>query len=246
MLSALIIVPAFNESDSIEQVIHSLAELQYEKLDVLVIDDCSTDDTGWLAEMTGKATVVSLSYNLGIGGAVQTGFMYARERDYECAIQFDGDGQHMADEIPGLLRPIEQEEADVVIGSRFIEPHEGFRSSASRRFGIRVFQGLIRLITGQKITDSTSGFRAYNRSAIALLANDYPSDFPEPEAILLLGRNGFRIREVFVKMQGRMAGSSSIGGLKSIYYMIKVSFSIIISGIRPKIKSHEKPDGIHH
>ena len=235
MIRTLVIIPAFNERHSIEQVIHSLDEIRSEQLDVLVVNDCSTDETGKLAEQTGKAVVVNLSSNLGIGGAVQTGFMYARERGYDCAVQFDGDGQHKAAEIPKLISPVEKGEADMVIGSRFTEPHDGFRSSSSRRLGIKVFQLLIRMIIGEKIADSTSGFRAYNKASIALLADHYPDDFPEPEAIIILGRNGFRIREVFTEMQQRQSGLSSIIGIKSIYYMIKVSLSMIISGIRPKI-----------
>ena len=234
-MKTLVIIPAFNESDSIEKVIHSLDEIRSEQLDVLVVNDCSTDETGKLAEQTGKAVVVNLSSNLGIGGAVQTGFMYARERGYDCAVQFDGDGQHLAAEIPGLTRSVELGEADMVIGSRFIESYRGFRSSRSRRFGIRFFQLLIRCIIKQRITDSTSGFRAYNKASIALLADHYPKDFPEPEAIIILGRNGFRIQELYTEMQERKSGFSSIRGLKSIYYMIKVSLSMIISGIRPKI-----------
>jgi len=234
-LKILVIIPAFNESSSIEQVIHSLDDIRAEGLDILVVNDCSTDDTAEIAALTGKACVISLSSNLGIGGAVQTGFMYAKERDYDCAIQFDGDGQHLAREVTKLISPIEKADSDVVIGSRFSKPHNGFRTSPSRRFGIRVFQLLIKLITGKIIADSTSGFRAYNKTAIALLADNYPSDFPEPEAIIILGRNGIRIKEVFTEMKEREYGFSSIRGIKSIYYMIKVSFSMVISGMRPKI-----------
>ena len=237
MMKTLIIIPAFNESNSIEQVIHSLDEVRHEQLDLLVVNDCSTDETASIAKGTGKAYVLSLSSNLGIGGAVQTGFIFARDRDYDCAVQFDGDGQHIAVEIPKLITPIENGEADVVIGSRFNQPHGGFRTSPSRRFGIRIFQLLIRLITGDRIADSTSGFRAYGKEAIALLADSYPSDFPEPEAIIILGRNGFKLREVFTEMQERKHGLSSIRGIKSIYYMIKVSLSMVISGIRPKVKT---------
>jgi glycosyltransferase involved in cell wall biosynthesis len=235
MMKILVIIPAFNEGSSIGQVIHSLDEIRTEGLDILVVDDGSTDETAINARRTGKALIINLTSNLGIGGAVQTGFIYARERGYDCAIQFDGDGQHLAREVPRLISPIEKAEADVVIGSRFGGPHGGFRSSPSRRFGIRVFKLMIRLIIGRVIEDSTSGFRAYNRAAIGLLSENYPSDFPEPDAVIILGRNGFRIKEVFTEMKEREHGISSIRGIKSVYYMIKVCLSMIISGMRPKI-----------
>jgi glycosyltransferase involved in cell wall biosynthesis len=231
MMKTLIIIPAYNEEENIRRTIDSLDDIQ---ADILVVNDCSTDQTVKLAQETGKVEIVDLSCNLGIGGAVQTGFIYARENEYDCAVQFDGDGQHIAGEIPKLISFIERGQADVVIGSRFCEKHEGFRSTASRRLGIRFFQWINHLITGQKITDCTSGFRAYNRLAITLLAKNYPSDFPEPEAVTILGRNGFRIREVYVEMQERQGGISSIGGLKSVYYMIKVSLSILLTWLRPK------------
>jgi glycosyltransferase involved in cell wall biosynthesis len=240
----LIIIPAFNEQENILGTIDSLDILKDFETDILVVNDCSADETGKLAFKTGKVVLVDLSSNLGIGGAVQTGFIYARDMHYDCAVQYDGDGQHIAEEIPKLIAPIESGEADVVIGSRFGAKPGGYRSTASRRLGIRFFQWLNRFMTGQNITDSTSGFRAYNSNAIALLAEYYPADYPEPEAITILGRNGYRIREVFVEMRERKAGISSIGGLMSVYYMVKVSLSIVLSGIRPAYKKinnmHEK------
>lgn len=233
MMKTLIIIPAYNEEENIRSTIDSLDDVIDLQAEILVINDCSTDRTVQLAQETGKVEIVDLCSNLGIGGAVQTGFLYARKYEYDCAVHFDGDGQHIAREIPKLISFIERGEADVVIGSRFSEKHDGYRSTASRRMGIRFFQWLNHWITGQKITDSTSGFRAYNRSAIALLAENYPSDFPEPEAVTILGRSGFMIREVFVEMQDRKGGISSIGGLKSLYYMIKVSLSILLARIRP-------------
>ena len=155
-MKTLIIIPAYNEERNIERVICSLDELSGLKPDILVVNDASTDRTGELAERPGKALIVHLSSNLGIGGAVQTGFIYARLNNYDCAIQFDGDGQHKATEIPKLISPIINGDADVVIGSRFIDKPSGFRSTVSRRLGIKYFQWLNRLITGQNITDNTS------------------------------------------------------------------------------------------
>jgi len=233
-MKILIIIPAFNEEKNICRVLDSLDEISELQPDILVVNDSSTDLTGELAEKTGKAVVIHLSSNLGIGGAVQTGFIYAALNNYDYAIQFDGDGQHIATEIRKLISAISHDEADMVIGSRFSEESRGFRSTVSRRMGIKYFQYLNFLVTGEIITDSTSGFRVYNRKAIQFLADNYPDDFPEPEAIILLGRNGFRIREVFVEMQERQGGRSSIRGLRILYYMIKVTFSIFMSRTRAK------------
>ena len=236
MFNICVIVPAYNEEENIASVITSLRDYD-PSWHVAVIDDGSIDQTAAKALATGHATVLSLPCNLGIGGGVQTGFKFAKRQDFDIAIQFDGDGQHIASEIPKLVAPILADEADVVIGSRFVSrAQDGFKSTRARRMGIKVFEILNTLLIGQRITDSTSGFRAYNRRAISVLSRYYPVDFPEPEAIILLGRNRFRIREVPVLMQERQGGQSSISGFKSFYYMVKVVLSILVASIRPPLR----------
>lgn len=238
MTSVLIIVPAYNEAENIRDVIRKL-HVQNNAWDVLVINDCSTDDTSRIARETGLAQVIDLPVNLGIGGCVQTGFRYARNKGYDIALQFDGDGQHSAEEIHKLLAILKNDEADVAIGSRFNQKHNGFKSSFYRRMGIRIFEGFSYLLIRQHITDHTSGFRAYNRKAIQFLADHYPSDYPEPEVIILLGKNGFKIRETFTQMHERKGGVSSIPLTKGPYYMIKVMLAMFMSSIRSKIYHHE-------
>lgn len=227
----LVIVPAYNEGENIVSVIENLKGIGL-ALDVLVVNDGSSDNTFQVAQATGKALVIDLPKNLGIGGAVQTGFKFANRNGYRIAVQFDGDGQHIAGEIAKLLAVLEKGEANLVIGSRFLQKQGGFRSTFARRIGIRTFQVLNSLLIGQKITDNTSGFRAYDRKAIEFLARYYPVDYPEPEAVILLGRNGFRIREEPVLMRERQAGDSSITGVYSVYYMIKVILAIIMTALR--------------
>jgi glycosyltransferase involved in cell wall biosynthesis len=175
-----------------------------------------------------------LCCNLGIGGAVQTGFKIARDLRYDFAVQFDGDGQHNAEEIPRLLKPLERGETDVVIGSRFCGQSGSFKSTRGRRIGINLLGILIFIITGKRMSDCTSGFRAYNKEAISALAREYPSDYPEPEAIVLLSKLGMQISEIAVGMRKRQGGKSSIGGIKAAWYMIKVMPAIVIAGIRNK------------
>lgn len=225
----LVIIPAFNEAGNIINVINELRELEG-TFDILVVNDGSRDQTGILA--AAMAQVIDLPANLGIGGAVQTGFKYASRNGYRVAIQFDGDGQHIAAEIPKLLHCLEDSGAAVVIGSRFLQPHNGFRSTFPRRIGIKIFEMLNSLLIGQRITDNTSGFRAYNRQAIEFLAQNYPADYPEPEAVILLGKNGFRLSEVFTMMRERQGGDSSIAGLTGIYYMVKVLLAVLMTVLR--------------
>lgn len=232
-MKILAIVPAFNEADNIRGVIESISKVS-RNIDILVVDDGSTDGTGEVALSSGLSQVVSLPCNLGIGGAVQTGFRFARRCDYDIAFQFDGDGQHLASEIEKILAPVRDDHADVVIGSRFCGSGDTYRSTRSRRLGIKVFEMVNSFLVGQKITDNTSGFRAYNRRAIAFFARHYPMDYPEPEAILILGKNGFRLREVPVRMQARGNGYSSISGIQSFYYMIKVLLALVVCCIRPR------------
>jgi glycosyltransferase involved in cell wall biosynthesis len=231
----LIIIPAYNEEKNIAKVIQSLksANPAYE---CLVINDGSKDNTQHEAEACGLATVIQLPSNLGIGGAVQTGFKYAFYNDIDYAIQFDGDGQHLATEIPKILSPLQSNAYDVCIGSRFVEKTLGFQSTFMRRIGIRIFEWMSRVLIRKKITDSTSGFRAYNKQAIAFLAANYPTDYPEPETVILLGKNDFRIREVSVEMIERQGGESSISGLKSAHYMIKVILAMLMTAQRQKIR----------
>lgn len=230
----LILVPAFNEEANIVRVLEMLTE-EGRGWDVLVINDASEDRTGELAGIGGKAGVIDLPFNLGIGGAIQTGFKYACRSGYSYVVQFDADGQHQAEEISKLLGPVLNDEADVAIGSRFLEKNDGYRSTWSRRFGIRIFEWLGLLLIHQRITDPTSGFRAYNRRAIEFLADRYPGDYPEPEAVVLLGRNHFRIKEVSTSMQKRQGGISSITIFNSPYYMTKVSLGMIMTALRPGI-----------
>lgn len=231
----LIIIPAYNEEKSIRNVILSIKQAN-QNYDCLVINDGSKDNTQAEAESAGQATVVQLPSNLGIGGAVQTGFKYASYKNYDYAIQFDGDGQHIATEIPKLLSPLQAGEVDVCIGSRFVEKTDGFQSTFMRRIGIRVFEIMNRLLIQKRITDSTSGFRAYNKAVIEFLAANYPTDYPEPETIILLGKNDFRIKEVSVEMEERQGGISSISGLKSAHYMIKVILAMLMTAHRHKIR----------
>jgi len=195
-------------------------------IDVAVIDDGSEDQT---ADMAGKAdaVVISLPYNLGIGGAVQTGFQYAVQKGYQTAVQVDGDGQHIPEEIPLLIKTMADEKVDVVIGSRFLGKGN-FSSSIPRRLGIRIFQIVNSLFLRQKITDNTSGFRAYNQRAIAFLAEYYPHDYPEPESVILLKKNGFTMTEIPVRMRQREHGQSSISTFRAVYYMVKVLLAIFV------------------
>ncbi|MBN2010353.1 glycosyltransferase family 2 protein [candidate division KSB1 bacterium] len=229
MQKILMIVPAYNEEKNIRHVIADLRSCNV-KVDPLIIDDGSMDNTAKVARSEG-ADVIVLPCNLGIGGAVQTGFKYAFENDYDIAIQFDGDGQHMACEIETLIKNVVEDKCDVAIGSRFLTATD-FKSTFARKLGIKIFTIINSIIIGQRITDNTSGFRAYNRPAIKFLSRNYPDDYPEPEAIILLSKNKFRIMEVPVKMQQRQHGDSSINTLRAIYYMIKVVLAILIGVFR--------------
>lgn len=229
---ALAIVPAFNEEKNIAGVIEDLGHLD---IDILVINDGSMDSTAEIAKSTNTATVIDLPKNLGIGGAVQTGFKFAARNGYAVAIQFDADGQHLAAEIPALLKSLQARNANMVIGSRFMQDQSSYRSTFTRRIGIYIFKIINSLLIKQRVTDNTSGFRAYDRKAIEFLAQHYPVDYPEPEAVILLGRNGFRIIEVCIQMRERQGGISSIAGLTGIYYMLKVILAIFMTSIRKPI-----------
>ncbi|NQT24467.1 glycosyltransferase family 2 protein [candidate division KSB1 bacterium] len=230
-MRTLIIIPALNEEANITTVIEDI-RIHAPDVDLVVVDDGSTDLTVERASEAG-AIVLSLPFNLGIGGAVQTGFQYAYQQGYDTAIQIDADGQHAAAEIPKILEPLHECDCDVVIGSRFLET-SGYKVPFTRMMGIRVFSFLNSLILRQKVTDNTSGFRAYNRKTIRFLAEFYPWDYPEPEAVVLLSRHGFRIREVPVQMRERQHGESSINAFRAIYYMIKVVLAILIDLLKER------------
>jgi glycosyltransferase involved in cell wall biosynthesis len=236
----LVIIPVYNEAESITGIINQVSEM-YPGYDILVVNDASTDNSGYLAESTNRASVIHLPFNLGIGGSVQTGFKYAREKGYDIALQFDGDGQHKVDEIEKLVSAISEGEADVVIGSRFNKKGEGYKTQYLRRIGIKIFEWFSYLLIQQRITDHTSGFRAYNKRAFSFLASNYPTDFPEPEVVILLGRNRFKMMEIFTQMMRRQGGVSSIPVIKGPYYMIKVLLSMFMASIRTRIIKEEKP-----
>ena len=223
-MKTLLIIPAYNESENLDRVISNL-EATCPDYDYLIINDCSTDETGNICDERGYRHI-DLCCNLGIGGGVQSGYIYARDNGYDCAIQIDGDGQHDPEYIRRVAEPIKNGEADIVIGSRFIDK-EGFQSTGMRRVGIKFLSRLIRIVCGAKIKDVTSGFRAVNRKFIEIFSTEYADDYPEPEAIVLSKLSGARITEVPVVMKEREGGVSSISPLKSIYYMLKVSIAII-------------------
>ncbi|HZN12184.1 MAG TPA: glycosyltransferase family 2 protein [Blastocatellia bacterium] len=223
------IVPAYNEQESLPAVVHDLRE-HYPAAEVVVINDGSTDGTAGIARFLG-VTLLDLPYNLGIGGTVQTGLLFAAREGHDVAVQFDGDGQHRADQVARLLRELGRGGCDAVIGSRFLGP-SGYRAPLARRVGIAVFRAVNSLVLGRTITDSTSGFRAYNRAAISFLARDYPHDYPEPESVVTLCRHGFEVREVAVEMRERQGGRSSITLWRSLYYMCKVILAIAVGATR--------------
>jgi len=200
-------------------------------MEILVVDDGSRDATAAVARARG-ARVVRLPFNLGIGGAVQTGYRYARERDFDVAVQVDADGQHDAGELAVLLEPVLTGDADLAVGSRFVTGAGTYRAPFARRVGIRLFARTISGITGQRVTDTTSGFRAANRRAIELFAEDYPHDYPEVESTVMVVKGRLRLVEVPVSMRERAAGHSSITAARSIYYMAKVSLALFVGLFR--------------
>jgi glycosyltransferase involved in cell wall biosynthesis len=228
-MRVLIIVPAFNEERSLPRLINHLTSL-HPRYDIVVINDGSADGTTEAVRKT-NARVVSLSCNLGIGGAVQTGFRIARDENYDVAVQVDGDGQHPPGEVHLLVDAIRQSRCDIAIGSRFLA-HNGYQSTWSRRLGVSFFSAWLSAICHTRITDGTSGFRAMNRRAIDLLSRHYAEDYPEVEAIVVAHRAALRIGEVAVEMSAREEGVSSIGGLRAIGYMFKVSLAILMCSIR--------------
>ena len=224
-MKKLVIIPAYNESENIVNTVKEIKE-KASDFDYVVINDCSSDKTLEILE-SNHLNYISLPVNLGIGGAVQTGYKYALEHEYDMAVQVDGDGQHDPAYLHSLEETLIKENADMVIGSRFIK-NEGFQSTFARRMGIVYFTKMIKSLTGTTITDPTSGFRLVNKDVIALFANDYPRDYPEPESIVALLKRKKKVIEVPVQMKERQGGVSSIKLWNSVYYMIKVSIAILV------------------
>ncbi len=227
----LIIIPAYNEEDNIEKTYQSILEYNSNhktNYDVLVVDDGSFDQTKKI--LTEHAIPhISLITNLGIGGAVQTGYKYALEHEYDIAIQLDGDGQHNTDDLEKLIQPILEKKADMVIGSRFVKDSKSqFKSSQLRRVGIRLISTIIKWKTGEKIYDTTSGFRAINKKLIKLFTEIYPMEYPEPISTVYILSRGYKVKEIGVRMKDREGGKSSIHTWKNVYYMINVILNILL------------------
>lgn len=225
----LIIIPAYNESVCIEKTVRDIQEKAPE-FDYVIINDCSTDNTREICERNGFH-VINLPVNLGIGGAVQTGYLYGYRNGYDLAVQVDGDGQHDPAFLRQMADCMKRENLDMVIGSRFIEK-KGFQSSGMRRVGIHFFSCLIRTLTGCRITDPTSGLRMVNRKVMSEFARNYPKDYPEPESVVAVLEKKGKVKEIPVIMRERAGGVSSISMKKSVYYMVKVSLAIIFERIR--------------
>lgn len=232
-LRRIAIVPAYNEEACIAGVIDEIRAFD-SAIDIVVVDDGSPDRTADVARQRG-VNVLRLPFNLGIGGAVQTGFRYAFENGYELAVRVDGDGQHDPSQLGAIIAPVVAGEADICVGSRYRERGDGYRSTATRRLGIRLLAWMVSDLTRQRVTDPTSGFQALNRKAITLFAADYPHDYPEVEALVMLIRHRLRLVEVPVQMRARVAGRSSIRAFGSAYYMIKVMLALVVGTFRRKV-----------
>lgn len=228
MKDKLVIIPAFNEAGCIVNTVNDIIENAPE-FDYVVINDCSRDDTYKLCLEHGF-NVVNLPINSGIGAAVQTGYLYAKRYGYKYAIQVDGDGQHDAAFLGTMAKYMEENGTGMLIGSRYIEK-QGFQSSGLRRFGIKYFTVLIKILTGKKITDPTSGMRMVGRDIIEYFAEEYPKDYPEPETAVTIVKKGWSVDEIPVVMKERQAGTSSISAKRSVYYMIKVSLACLMAAI---------------
>ena len=224
-----VIIPAYNESENIEKTVTAI-EKEAPDFDYVIINDCSTDNTRKICEKN-HYNIINLPINLGIGGAVQTGYLYAYNHGYDIAVQFDGDGQHKAEYLNAMVDCLVDNDLDMVIGSRFID-NAGFQSTFLRRIGIRYFTILIKLLSGKTITDPTSGMRMCNKKTIEMFANEYPRDYPEPESTMRLIRHKRKIAEIPVEMRDRQGGVSFISPLISVYYMFKVTLAILIERVR--------------
>lgn len=233
MKSIAVIIPAYNEEYSIKQVVKQLVELPMPddyRVEIVVVNDCSSDNTKLICEKL-DCVLLNLPSNLGIGGAVQTGFIYAYNNDFDFAVQVDGDGQHPADQLIKFIDKTKQTDADVIIGSRYIEK-EGFQSSLQRRLGIGLLNFWIKLLTGIRVTDCTSGYRMLNRKSLKIVRDLYPDDYPEPESLIVFYRNKLKTIEIPVIMKPREKGKSSINFFSSVFYMIKVSLAIFFTYIK--------------
>jgi glycosyltransferase involved in cell wall biosynthesis len=224
-MKILVIVPAYNEENSIGGVISDLMA-NFPGGDILVVNDGSQDGTSEIARKLG-AKVIDLPYNLGIGGAMQVGFLHALRENYDAAVQFDGDGQHRADQIVKILGPWQSDGADLVVGSRFLSD-EGFTSSFQRRIGAKILSYVVSTLIAKRITDTTSGFRLYGRKTIHFFSDYYPEDYPEVETLILAHKKGLRMAEVPSRLEPRTAGKSSITTIRAVYYMIKVLLAIFV------------------
>ena len=228
-MKKLIIIPAYNEEENIEKTVKSIRE-KARDFDYVIINDCSLDRTRKICEEN-DFNIINLPINLGIGGAVQTGYRYAYEQGYDVAVQVDGDGQHDPEFLGIMADYLEKHRLDMVIGSRFIEK-KGFQSSSMRRIGIRFFSWLIKVLTGKRITDPTSGLRMVGRNVMDIFSRDYPRDYPEPESVVAVLKRNMKVEEIPVVMHERSGGVSSISLKKYVYYMIKVTLAILIEKIR--------------
>lgn len=228
-MKKIVIIPAFNEEESIIKTVEDIQKNAPE-FDYIIINDCSKDSTLHICNKN-HLNVIDLPINLGIGGAVQTGYLFAYREGYDIAVQFDGDGQHDAKFLEIMADKLEKDHLDMVIGSRFIE-NEGFQSTGLRRLGIKFFTGLIQVLFGKRITDATSGMRMCNRKVMRLFIDEYPRDYPEPETISRLLRHNYKVEEIPVVMRERAGGVSSISLKKSVYYMFKVTIAIVIERLR--------------
>jgi len=231
------VVPAWNEEGAIGGVVDEIRAFD-PTIEVVVVDDASSDATADVAEAHG-ATVLRLLFNVGIGGAVQTGFRYAHDEGYDIAVRLDGDGQHDAAELDKLLARVRESEVDLVIGSRFVDPSGAYRPPFARRMGIRIFARTVSFLGGHRVTDTTSGFVALNRRGIELFAEEYPHDYPEVEATLVALRSGLRLDQVQVDMRERQAGTSSITFVRSLYYIVKVMLALLVASLRryPRVET---------
>lgn len=227
-IKVIVIVPAYNEEEAISSTLTHLTQTSY---DICVINDGSKDRTSEIAKTFTKVHVIDMPFNVGIGSAMQTGYKFAHKNGYDIALQFDADGQHSVEDLEKLIEPIANGEADMVVGSRFLEKTD-YKGTITRRIGILYFYQLLKIITGEKFTDPTSGYRAKNKKVIAQFSEKYPKDYPEPEVLVQLKKRKMIIKDISVHMKDRQGGKSSITPFKSIYYMIKVSLSIFMQKIK--------------
>lgn len=232
-MKKIVIIPAYNEISNIRTTVQDILD-HAPGFDYVIINDCSQDGTMRFCTEQGM-NIINLPVNLGIGGAVQTGYLYAWRNGYDVAVQFDGDGQHDASYLGEMADFLQEQQADMVIGSRYIKK-EGFQSSGIRQFGIRYFSALIKLLTGKRVTDPTSGMRIVNRDVMKIYSEDYPVDYPEPESVVTILRMGKKVSEIPVIMRERQGGVSSISPRKAVYYMIKVTLAILMECLRKRRK----------